>query len=60
MINFEKAIGVWAIFFFIPIIFVGSWFLLNLTLAVIKSRFSEEHSNKLKKKNKRKESSEEE
>ena len=34
--------------FFVPLIFVGSFFLLNLTLAVIKSNYSEEE--KLKKK----------
>ena len=29
--------------YFIPLVFIGAFFLLNLTLAVIKSKFSEEH-----------------
>lgn len=32
----------WTIAYFIPIVFVGAFFLLNLTLAVIKSKFTEE------------------
>jgi hypothetical protein len=32
--------------FFIPLVFIGAFFLLNLTLAVIKSKFSEEHQKK--------------
>jgi hypothetical protein len=32
--------------FFIPMIFIGAFFLLNLTLAVIKAKFSEEHEKK--------------
>jgi hypothetical protein len=35
--------GQWVVAFFVPIIFIGTWFLLNLTLAVIKSKFSENH-----------------
>jgi len=33
-----------AIAYFIPIVFIGAFFLLNLTLAVIKAKFTEEHS----------------
>ena len=32
--------------FHIPLVFIGAFFLLNLTLAVIKSKFSEEHQKK--------------
>jgi hypothetical protein len=32
--------------YFIPLVFIGAFFLLNLTLAVIKSKFSEEHQKK--------------
>jgi len=32
--------------FFIPLVFIGAFFLLNLTLAVIKSKFSEAHDAK--------------
>ena len=45
--------------FFIPLIFIGAFFLMNLTLAVIKSKFSKEHEKrneekKLKNDNKKK------
>lgn len=33
-----------AIFYFIPIVFCGAFFLLNLTLAVINSKFTEAHN----------------
>ena len=42
MINLEEAVGTWVIVYFVPIVFVGAFFLLNLTLAVIKSKFTEE------------------
>ncbi len=32
--------------YFYPIIFIGAFFLLNLTLAVIKAKFTEEMQNK--------------
>ena len=32
--------------YFYPIIFIGAFFLLNLTLAVIKAKFTEEMNNK--------------
>jgi hypothetical protein len=32
-----------AFLFFIPLVFIGAFFLLNLTLAVIKSKFTKEH-----------------
>ena len=46
MIDLEKAVGSWIIIYFIPIIFIGAFFLLNLTLAVIKSKFTEEMAKK--------------
>lgn len=32
--------------FFIPLVFIGAFFLLNLTLAVIKAKFSDEHAER--------------
>jgi hypothetical protein len=46
MVMLEKSYSWTAILFFIPIIFIGAFFLLNLTLAVIKIKFTEEHQNK--------------
>ena len=43
-----------SVVFFIPIIFIGAFFLLNLTLAVIKMQFSEEHKSKKNTKKKKK------
>ncbi len=40
------AVGSWIIIYFVPIIFIGAFFLLNLTLAVIKSKFTEEMAKK--------------
>ena len=60
MVMLEKAYSpaVTGIVFFVPIIFIGAFFLLNLTLAVIKIKFTEEHQSKKtkvggKKKNKK-------
>ena len=36
--------------FFIPLVFIGAFFLLNLTLAVIKSKFTKEHEKNAEKK----------
>lgn len=49
MVMLEKAYSPAAILFFVPIIFIGAFFLLNLTLAVIKIKFTEEHQNKKEK-----------
>ena len=51
MIAVEQTVGQWTIIFFIPIVFIGAFFLLNLTLAVIKSKFTEEHHKNKEKKN---------
>ena len=41
-LDLVKTVGSWVIAFFLPIIFIGAFFLLNLTIAVIKSKYSEE------------------
>lgn len=46
MIDLEMCVATWVVGYFIPIVFIGAFFLLNLTLAVIKSKFTEEHKNK--------------
>ena len=51
MIYVEKALGWMSFLFFLPLIYIGAFFLLTLTLVVINSKFSEEHeANKQKKK----------
>jgi predicted tellurium resistance membrane protein TerC len=40
------SVGTWICAYFYPIIFIGAFFLLNLTLAVIKAKFTEEMENK--------------
>ena len=47
MVQLQMTFNNLSFMFFVPLIFVGSFFLLNLTLAVIKSNYSEEE--KLKK-----------
>lgn len=34
-----------SVLYFVPIVFIGSFFLLNLTLAVINSKFTEAHND---------------
>lgn len=41
-----QSVGTWIAIYFYPIIFIGAFFLLNLTLAVIKAKFTEEMNNK--------------
>jgi hypothetical protein len=36
MISIQKAFSPWVIIYFVPLVFIGAFFLLNLTLAVIK------------------------
>ena len=43
MVYVQKAFNVLSLFFFIPLVFIGAFFLLNLTLVVIKYNFTEEH-----------------
>jgi hypothetical protein len=46
MVPLQQSVGTWIFIYFYPIIFIGSFFLLNLTLAVIKAKFTEEMNNK--------------
>ena len=51
MIFVEKALGWMTYLYFLPLVCIGAFFLINLTLVVIASKFSEEHeANKQKKK----------
>ena len=38
---FQMAYTYYAFLFFVPMVFIGAFFLLNLTLAVIKNKFTE-------------------
>ena len=44
MVALMQSVGTWIVIYFYPIIFIGAFFLLNLTLAVIKAKFTEEMS----------------
>ena len=46
MVYLEQSFSQWVVLFFVIIVFVGSFFLLNLTLAVIKWQFSDAHVKK--------------
>ena len=46
MVALMQSVGTWIVIYFYPIIFIGAFFLLNLTLAVIKAKFTEEMNNK--------------
>lgn len=48
MIMLQKSFNSLSFLFFVPLVFVGAFFLLNLTLAVIKSKFTEEHNERKK------------
>ena len=51
MVDVQKVFNILSLFFFIPLVFIGAFFLLNLTLVVIKSKFTEEtEANKERKK----------
>lgn len=41
MVMYQKAYTPWVFFFFVPMVFIGAFFLLNLTLAVINSSYAE-------------------
>lgn len=53
MVYVQKTFNILSLFFFIPLVFIGAFFLLNLTLVVIKSKFTEEHEANKEKKRKR-------
>ena len=40
MVALQKTFNFLSFLYFIPLVFVGAWFLLNLTLAVIKATFT--------------------
>ena len=46
MVMYQKAYTPWTILFFVPMVFIGAFFLLNLTLAVIQSSYSETQTAK--------------
>ena len=46
MDNLWNSMNVSAVIFFVPLVFIGAFFLLNLTLAVIKSKFTDAHTKK--------------
>lgn len=45
MVLYEQSFSVVIIPFFVMLVFIGAFFLLNLTLAVINSKFNEAHKN---------------
>lgn len=45
MVYGMETFGVLSVFIFIPLVFIGAFFLLNLTLAVINSKFTETHKD---------------
>lgn len=59
MVMLQQTFNSLAFLFFVPLVFVGAFFLLNLTLAVIKSKFTEEHNERKKRINRKGESPEE-
>ena len=48
MDNVWKSSNLTITLFFVPLVFIGAFFLLNLTLAVIKSKFTDAHTKKKK------------
>ena len=41
MVSLAKAFSPWVILYFVPLVFIGAFFLVNLNLAVIKKSFNE-------------------
>ena len=50
MVQVQKVFNILSYFFFIPLVFIGPFFLLNLTMVVIKSEFTREHDENRKRK----------
>eukprot|EP00347_Sterkiella_histriomuscorum_P015163 403358079 len=50
MVTLGKTLSPMAVLYFFPIVFIGAFFLLNLTLAVINSKFNDAHKEQQKKK----------
>ena len=49
MIMYQKTYTVYVFLFFVPLVFIGAFFLLNLTLAVINSSFNENNRKLIEK-----------
>jgi voltage-gated sodium channel type XI alpha len=49
MVNVMQTFSIWIFAFFIPMVFIGSYFLMNLTLAVINYKFTEAHKSHVEK-----------
>jgi hypothetical protein len=47
MMRNEQAVGSWVIAYHFSMVVIGAWFLFNLAIAVITTKFSEEHEHKL-------------
>lgn len=45
----QQAFATWIFIFFVPLVLIGAFFLLNLTLAVINSKFTEAHKKQQEK-----------
>ena len=45
----QQAFATWIWIFFVPLVLIGAFFLLNLTLAVINSKFTEAHKKQQEK-----------
>ena len=52
MVMYQKAYTPWTFFFFVPMVFIGAFFLLNLNLAVIQTKYSETQTRQKEKKEK--------
>ena len=49
MIMYQQTYTVYVFLFFVPLVFIGAFFLLNLTLAVINSSFNENNRKLIEK-----------
>ena len=52
MVMYQRAYTPLVIFFFVPLVFIGAFFLLNLNLAVIQAKYSETQADQKEKKEK--------
>ena len=43
MVDVQKCFSAYIFLFFVPLVFIGAFFLLNLTLAVINAKFNQAH-----------------
>lgn len=49
-----SSVGVWVIIFHFSMVIIGAWFLINLAIAVITKKFSEQHESRLEQKSAKK------